>query len=124
MRIAFETKVAQATHLSDFLFHHLSESLDLDSIDGRARLVDLARPLLARLPDGIFHQLLLERLADIAGTDPARLSGRLEKPAAEAPPAVQTPLATSLRPGDLEGGPGAALHLAARRAEKRRMLAA
>jgi DNA primase len=95
-REAFEAKVAQATHLSDFLFHHLSESLDLDSIDGRARLVDLARPLLARLPDGIFHQLLLERLADIAGTDPARLSGRLEKPAQEAPPA---PVRRPTRPG-------------------------
>ena len=95
-REAFEAKVAQATHLSDFLFHHLSESLDLDSIDGRARLVDLARPLLGRLPDGIFHQLLLERLADIAGTDPARLSGRLEKPAAEAPP---PPVRRPTRPG-------------------------
>jgi DNA primase len=95
-REAFEAKVAQATHLSDFLFHHLSESLDLDSIDGRARLVDLARPMLARLPDGIFHQLLLERLADIAGTDPARLSGRLEKPAQEAPPA---PVRRPTRPG-------------------------
>ena len=95
-REAFETKVAQATHLSDFLFHHLSESLDLDSIDGRARLVDLARPLLARLPDGIFHQLLLERLAEIAGTDPARLSGRLENPAPEAPP---PPVRRPARPG-------------------------
>ena len=95
-REAFETKMAQATHLSDFLFHHLSESLDLDSIDGRARLVDLARPLLARLPDGIFHQLRLERLAEIAGTDPARLSGRLEKPAPEAPP---PPVRRPARPG-------------------------
>mgnify|MGYP000361461662 CR=1 FL=1 len=57
-REAFEERVAHATHLSDFLFDHLSDSLDLDSIDGRARLVDLARPLLARLPDGIFHQLM------------------------------------------------------------------
>ena len=85
-REAFEEQVAHATHLSDFLFDHLSESLDLDSIDGRARLIDLARPLLARLPDGIFHQLLLERLAEIAGTDPTRLSSRLDRPVAETPP--------------------------------------
>lgn len=89
-REAFEERVAHATHLSDFLFDHLSESLDLDSIDGRARLVDLARPLLARLPNGIFHQLLLERLADIAGTDPARLSSRLDRPVAKAPPPAGT----------------------------------
>mgnify|MGYP001827266559 FL=1 len=85
-REAFEEQVASATHLSDFLFSHLSESLDLESIDGKARLVDLARPLLARLPDGIFHQLLLERLAEIAGTDPERLSGRLERPEKTTPP--------------------------------------
>ena len=85
-REAFEEQVAHATHLSDFLFDHLSDSLDLDSIDGRARLVDLARPLLARLPDGIFHQLLLEQLADIAGTDPTRLSSRLDRPVTETPP--------------------------------------
>ena len=84
-REAFEDRVTHATHLSDFLFDHLSDSLDLDSIDGRARLVDLARPLLARLPDGIFHQLLLERLAEIAGTDPTRLSSRLDRPVADAP---------------------------------------
>jgi DNA primase len=85
-REAFEERIAQATHLSDFLLDHLSQPLDLDSIDGRARLVDLARPLLAKLPDGIFHQLLLERLADIAGTDPARLSSRMDRRAETATP--------------------------------------
>ena len=39
---------------------------------------------------------LLERLAEIAGTDPARLSGRLEKPAPEAPP---PPVRRPARPG-------------------------
>ncbi|MEN8107461.1 MAG: DNA primase [Pseudomonadota bacterium] len=91
-RDAFEDRIAHAAHLSDFLFDHLSESLDLASIDGRARLVDLARPLLAKLPDGIFHQLLLERLAEIARTDPSRLAGRLEQPASKAAtPAVKRP---------------------------------
>jgi DNA primase len=63
------------------LFDHLASELDVGSIDGRARLVDQARPLLARLPDSVFRQLMVERLAEIARTDVARLEERLVKPA-------------------------------------------
>jgi DNA primase len=72
-RERFEAQIAAATHLSDFLFDHLAKGLDLESIDGRARLADIARPLLARLPEGIFAQLMIDRLADIIRTDPERL---------------------------------------------------
>jgi len=75
---AFEARIAGAVHLSDFFFERLSGQLDLDSIDGRARLVDLARPLLARLPDSMFHQLMVERLAELAHTGPGRLAEHLE----------------------------------------------
>jgi DNA primase len=77
----FEQGIMNSVHLSDFLFDHLSSQVDTASIDGRARLVDLARPLLSRLPDSIFRQLMLERLAQIARTDSLRLAGRLDKPA-------------------------------------------
>ncbi|MDH3561132.1 MAG: DNA primase [Gammaproteobacteria bacterium] len=87
---AFEQRIAEAVPLSDFLFDHLASQLDINSIDGRARLVDQARPLLARLPDSIFHQMMIERLADIAHTDPVRLSARLEA-AHESRPPVDTP---------------------------------
>jgi DNA primase len=87
----FENLITHAVHLSDFLFDHLSSQVDTASIDGRARLVDLARPLLSRLPDSIFRQLMLERLAQIARTDISHLADRLQKPAETrpvAPPAV------------------------------------
>lgn len=93
-RDAFEQRIAGAAHLSDFLFDHLSSELDTASIDGRARLVDLARPLLSKLPDSIFRQLMIERLADIAHTDTGRLGDRLDKPA-EVQPRTQTPAAVS-----------------------------
>ena len=89
----FENLITHATHLSDFLFDHLSDQVDTASIDGRARLVDLARPLLSRLPDGIFRQLMVERLAQIARTDSSHLADRLQKPAATRvahPAAAQT----------------------------------
>jgi len=78
----FEQQIGGAVHLSDFLFDHLARELDIDSIDGRARLVDQARPLLARLPDSVFRQMMIERLAEIARTDVTRLGERLKKPAA------------------------------------------
>ena len=77
----FENLITHSVHLSDFLFDHLSSQVDTASIDGRARLVDLARPLLSRLPDSIFRQLMLERLAQIARTDSSHLADRLQKPA-------------------------------------------
>jgi DNA primase len=77
----FENMITHSVHLSDFLFDHLSSQVDTASIDGRARLVDLARPLLSRLPDSIFSQLMLERLAQIARTDSSHLADRLQKPA-------------------------------------------
>jgi DNA primase len=75
----FENMITHAVHLSDFLFEHLSSQVDTASIDGRARLVDLARPLISRLPDSIFRQLMLEQLAQIAGTDSSHLADRLQK---------------------------------------------
>ncbi len=88
---AFEQRIAGAVHLSDFFFERLSGQLDLDSIDGRARLVDLARPLLAKLPDCMFHQLMVERLAELAHTAPGRLAGHLEPRTARPDNALKTP---------------------------------
>jgi DNA primase len=76
----FEQRIAKATHLSGFFYERLSAQLDIGSIDGRARLVAAARPLLATLPDGMFRQLMTERLAELAGTSSTALAGRLELP--------------------------------------------
>jgi DNA primase len=65
----FASRLAQAMPLSDFLFRHLSEQVDLQSLDGRARLVELARPLLAELLPGAYRELLVERLAELARMD-------------------------------------------------------
>jgi DNA primase len=95
---AFEQRISGAVPLSDFLFDQLASQLDMNSIDGRARLVDQARPLLARLPDSIFRQMMIEQLAEIAHTDPVRLSQRLE-PAHESHLPADSPPAASARPG-------------------------
>ena len=81
----FDTQLTQAVHLSDFFFTRLSEQLDVESIDGRARLVSEARPLLAKLPDGMFRQLMIERLAELAHTRTDSLAGHLDQPPGESP---------------------------------------
>jgi DNA primase len=56
-------------------------------MDGQARLAELARPLLNRIPPGIYRELLIDRLAQEVGLAPARLAGLLGN-AGETTPAV------------------------------------
>ncbi len=63
---AFRELVERAQPLSEFLFDKLAQQVDMDSLDGRARLGELARPLLQKLPAGVFremmHQALYQRI--------------------------------------------------------------
>ncbi len=63
----FEAFLDQATPLSEFLFTGLLDQTDLHSLDGRARLVELARPLLSKVPVGAMREMLLTRTAELAG---------------------------------------------------------
>jgi DNA primase len=62
-REAFEARLEAALPLSEYLVGHLAADTELDSVDGRARLAELARPLIARIPAGVYRELLIERLA-------------------------------------------------------------
>jgi len=73
----FQARVEEAVPLSDYLLEHLQSQVDMGALDGRARLAELARPLLARIPDGIYRDLLVGRLAKVVGLDPDRLTGLL-----------------------------------------------
>jgi len=57
------------TPLSDFLFDSLLAQVNPGTDEGRARLVDLARPLLSGVPSGAYKQLLAQRLAKLADMD-------------------------------------------------------
>ena len=48
---AFQALMREAVPLSDFLFDHLTAQVEMGSIDGRAKLVTLARPLLSTIPE-------------------------------------------------------------------------
>lgn len=64
---AFEQRLQQATPLPDFLLGHLAEPLDLSAADGKARLSELAKPLIGKISAGVFKDLLLDQLSQMIG---------------------------------------------------------
>jgi DNA primase len=74
---AFEQRLAAALPLSEYLVSHLAEEADLSHADGRARYVALARPLIAKVPAGVFQELLLARIASEVGLAADRLRNLL-----------------------------------------------
>jgi len=74
-KAAFEARMDHALPLSEYLVGHLAAETDLATVDGRARLAELARPLLARIPEGVYRELLVDRLA----TEIRMPAGRLAK---------------------------------------------
>jgi DNA primase len=63
-REQFEARLQSATPLSEYLIGHLSQQTDLAHVDGRAKLAALARPLFVRMPEGVYRELLADRLAE------------------------------------------------------------
>ncbi len=71
---AFEARLAGALPLSDYLIRELSARSDPTSVDGRAKLVELARPLIHRIPSDVYRELLVSQLAEAVRMPPARLA--------------------------------------------------
>ena len=81
----FEQRLKHATPLSDYFFGELSHDVEMGSLDGRARLAERARPLIAKLPDGAFRDLMAQELERRSG------ARALLQPDAAARQAVQRP---------------------------------
>jgi DNA primase len=73
-RAAFEERLQSALPLSEYLVRELSEQSDLAHADGRGRFAESARPLFTRVPEGVYRELLLERLAGVIGLSAQRLT--------------------------------------------------
>src|SRR3989344_4815980 len=71
---AFHARLSVAKPLPDFLFETLVKQVDLTRLDGRARLVELARPHLSKVAPGALQQLMQDRLSELSRFDPAKLS--------------------------------------------------
>lgn len=84
----FEEVLNSAAPLEDFFFDKLSADLDAKSIEGRARLSNLAKPLIRKLPKGIYAQLMLNRLSETLGVSNESLDELLANEPQAPPPAM------------------------------------
>ena len=68
-KVAFEEEIKKAKSLSDYMIEHLQSQVDINSEAGRAKLVELAKPYMVSLPDGVFKQLLGKRFSTLVGLE-------------------------------------------------------
>jgi DNA primase len=70
---AFVKALDNGVALSGFLIKELASQVDMQTVDGRARLAELARPLVNKIPAGVYRELLTESLAEAVGLSPLKL---------------------------------------------------
>jgi DNA primase len=103
---AFEQAVSQAVPLSRQLVEAARDGMDLDSAEGRAKLLANAKPLWGALPEGAFKLQLLSELAQLGGlgtSDLAQLwqantAPRRGAEAESAPPRAKPDFVRATRP--------------------------
>ena len=93
----FEQRITQAQSLSEYFFDQLAKQTDLERLDGRARLVELCRPYLLKLPQGVYRHLMVDRLAQLAHMERGALERMLEEKG------TATAAAPAVRPAPAQG---------------------
>jgi DNA primase len=63
----FAARLQQAMPLSEFFFAELGKDVNLGNLDGKARLAERCKPMLAQIPDGAFGDLMRQRLTELTG---------------------------------------------------------
>ena len=91
----FEKRLREATPLSEYFFGELSHDVDMASLDGRARLAERVRPLIARLPDGAFRDLMAQELEKRSGARAVLEQDSNARRTVQRPVAVQRSLVRS-----------------------------
>ena len=70
----FVKLVDNATPLSQFMFDNLISQVQMDSEDGRSKLANLALPMVNSISDGVFQQMMKDKLAKYLGMDSESLN--------------------------------------------------
>ncbi|HEY0746818.1 MAG TPA: DNA primase [Steroidobacteraceae bacterium] len=102
---AFENRMKEALPLSEYLVQQLIADVDLEHIDGRAKLKALAGPLFARMPEGIYREMLADRLASKVGMPANKLKEFFAAGEPNRPASLKSELATG-RHGRISVGRG------------------
>ena len=74
---AFVKMLDNGLPLSEFLIQELSSQVDMETIDGRAKLAEMARPLVNKIPTGVYRELLINSLAAAVGLTATKLEKML-----------------------------------------------
>ena len=75
---SFEKQLKQATPLSEFLFKELCAGIELQTSEGRAKLVNEVKPLLQQVKAPALSLMLLRRLVELSGISQAELEELLQ----------------------------------------------
>ncbi|AFJ03161.1 DNA primase [Methylophaga frappieri] len=95
----FETMLNDAQSFSAFFLDHLKQRVGGDSMDARARLIELAKPYLGRITAGVYRDMLAQQLAEQAQTSRHVLNKHLGKSAESNRPAKKkTPTVSQKTP--------------------------
>ena len=82
---AFIRELDNGLALSDYLIRELASAVDLATVDGKARLAELAKPLLAKVQGGVYRDLLMKSLAETVGLSAERLEQNMGAAASSRP---------------------------------------
>ena len=74
----FEQQLTHALPLSEFMFKELSSSINLKTSEGRAKLINKAKPLLQQIKAPALVSIMLKRLKDLAGIDQNQIEGLVQ----------------------------------------------
>ena len=94
----FETSYSNALTLSQFLFKEITRDINLTTDEGRAKLVQTAKPLIEKIAAPTLQMMLRKRLAELTGLSAAELTSLLPQASAAPPraPKVKARRAPSL----------------------------
>src|SRR5690606_23087298 len=83
---AFLALADKAEPLADFLVKELAARVDLGTVDGRARFPAIAKPILTRLPQGMYRTAVMDALATSLHVSPDVLDRMMSDDEAAPPP--------------------------------------
>lgn len=88
---AFQNQIAAARPLTHYMLDKLTEGTDLTTAEGQARVVEKAKPLISKIPESLFKELVAEELGKRTRVPAATLGRALGFNQAAAAPARNRP---------------------------------